>query len=801
MSDHGRETFCIVQIDQPFCTLEYGDGTGSPTPASGCTAALSETSPRKCFNSAATCQDLANYNPGTLTLSFGRPQLELPRYYGYVIPVLQSIDTTPGSINLAAMDRSASAMGQREVVTITMADSLHSDLLVDKYRLQRLTGAAAFGSPSEGYDPYTRGTFWGKWLARNPYHSGYAIRIYEGFFGDAIEDMRVRHYIIDRIDGPTAGQVRIIAKDRFAQIEARKAVAPVASRGELAGDITGTPATFTVTPSGIGAEYDAAGYVNIGDEVIQYTRSADTFTVVLRGALNTTQDDHEQEDLVQQVLSYETELAHDVIYDLFINYTEIDPDLIDKEEWDSLAASVDSLYTSRITTPTPVIDLVGELCEQAGLTLWHDVSTNMIKLAALGASSVSPTVTDEAWIVEGSISLKRQIAKRASQVWVYYGQINPTESLEEKRNFRSRVVVIDADAEDSTQYGVPAIREVFSRWIPQFGRQAATDSGDRLITMYRDPPLEAEFTIHASRDGELSMARYFALETADVQDATGEVESVALATVRIERGENEIVIGAQSVQFPETASAGSPDATARQIYIENNIANINLRTIHDSLFPAPTGVEIVNVFILDDVTVSSTSTSTAALKTGSWAAGVVLTLENKGRIQGKGGTGGEGDNAGNNANGFSGGDSLEATYAITVDNTNGEIWGGGGGGGGGGYGQGGFAGGGGGGGGSGTTAGSGGACPQNTPSLVPGTPGAAGTADAGGVGGSGGTNGGIGGTGGNGGAPGVAGSNGTAGTGGVSQGPGGTGGARGNYIVGNSFVTWTAMGDVRGGVA
>ena len=99
---YGDETVVFLEIDQPLCSLTYGSAP--------CAAVLGTTGAAKCYNSRATCQDVANYAPGTLTLRFARPQEDLLQY-GNVIPSLVSVDTTPGSINLAAMDQGASALG------------------------------------------------------------------------------------------------------------------------------------------------------------------------------------------------------------------------------------------------------------------------------------------------------------------------------------------------------------------------------------------------------------------------------------------------------------------------------------------------------------------------------------------------------------------------------------------------------------------------------------------------------------------------------------------------------------------
>jgi len=919
MAEYGSESVIFFEVIQPICSRRYGDAFGSPT--GGCQAQLGVTGDRKCFNTRVTCQDPTNYNPESLTLRFARDQVGLLEYgvgeigspledISNIIPSLISISTNPAAINLGAMDRSASALGQREVVTVDLFDHKHSDLHVDPYRLERITGDAGPaeyllmkgmvgdfvstpdpGSPggitttfndldvrvhialddwtptpirtdiiakrdtggligqfmlsvtggsntprgrltlfwwdsggtlkianstqivnatdgeaihiratidletsespsnyvvtfyksqdgenwtqigdavttagstsiairddpwrinpdfdgsnnvisgkiysvhvysgidgtllidfdpslsalgdttitsstgdvwtinqagnpfaelaSDGYDPYESGTFWGKWLARNPYHSNYACRVREGYIGQTLDEMRVRNYIIDRVDGPVNGRVKITAKDLFSKIEAKKAVAPTASRGELLADISAVATSATLSPTGIGdLDYPAIVgspsefYVAIGEEVIKCSRSGDTLNLLTRGALDTVAAAHDQEDLVQWVLVYDSQLCHDIVQDLLVNYSEISASLIDSADWDTQAEQLTQLYTARIADPTPVNELIGELAEQAGFTVWPDPVTQMIQFRALRAAVPTPTINDDDWILEDSFSSKLQISKRVSEVWVYYGQKSPVEDLEERRNFRSRLVVVDTDAEDSTQYGVPAIREVFSRWIPQFGRSFAEDTADRILAQFRDPPIEAEFRLYADRDGALELTQQFYLEVAELQDEIGELEPTPMAVTQLARGENDIRVKAQEVHF--TVQEGE-ESVERIIYIENDDYNLNLRTIHDSLYAPPLGgspSEQITFIIISGVTVGSTSTSSPALRTGSWPANVLLTLENRGRIQGKGGKGGDGYPF-TTDDGGAGGDALLVESLLRLENAAGEIWGGGGGG-------------------------------------------------------------------------------------------------------------------------
>lgn len=809
MSNWGRETATLVAIDQPFCIHTFGDAFHSPV--GSCTALLGLTGDRKCFQCRANCHDPANYNPETLTLLFGFDQKSLIRYFGNVIPSLRSYDTTPALINLAALDESAtvSALGQREVVTLRFDDHRYADVLVDKYRLERSTGEASAGSPSgEQYDPYERGTFWGKWLARNPYYVGYPLRVYQGYVGDTLEEMRVRHYIIDRIDGPNNGQVTIVAKDLFAKIEALKAVAPKASRGELSSAITGTPGSFTVTPADIIEEdypHNSGSpselFVAIGKEIIRCARTAATFSILQRACFNTEQEDHEQQDSVQLVLVYSPQLSHEIVYDLFTNYGGIDAAQIDLEEWETLAATVTRNYAAVIAKPTPVYELAGELMRQAGFTLWPDVSANMVRYAAFRPASAQPTLTDRTIIAAPN---KRQPSKRVSQVWVRYALVNPLESNKEAKNYRSRVVVADLESEGTDQYGTPQIREVFGRWIQQFDRQNADECGQRIGAMFRDPPLESSITVPVSRAEEFDIAAYFNFQTAEVQDDTGAQANTVMAPVSFDRGENELVIGATQVTF-------SGEVTDRTIYIENNASNLVLRDIYDSLYSEiPEGSPTVQIefVVTDTVLIGSGSTSEPALRTGVWPVGVVPRVTNLGRWQGKGGDGGNASST-TGGDGQPGGPAFIADSQVVVDNTDGEIWGGAGGGGAGVSGLVGLSG-----GESAYYAGSGGGAGQGqTPSVggapsapvgatfhIPGSVGGNSTTDTAGVGGTPGFDG-TGrsaGRGGDGGAPGAPGSNGGPTVGVAGIGAAGTGGAAGNAIQGVANITFAGSGDIRG---
>tara|TARA_R100000935_G_scaffold22580_3_gene41551 strand:- start:1640 stop:2542 length:903 start_codon:yes stop_codon:yes gene_type:complete len=207
-----------------------------------------------------------------------------------------------------------------------------------------------------------------------------------------------------------------------------------------------------------------------------------------------------------------------------------------------------------------------------------------------------------------------------------------------------------------------------------------------------------------------------------------------------------------------------------------------------------------DVTLVNNARISSSSTGTAAVDTGSgWANGDTITIDNNSTIVGDGGNGGAGSSSiGGGSAGSAAGHAVNVQFNTTVDNTGGTISGGGGGGGGGlgtqttSQGKGGqvstLHGGGGGGGGFGGGAGGAGGTPTSGNNNNNGNAGAAGSVSAAGAGGSAITSGNAGGAGGA-----VA----TAGT--QGGGSGGTGGAAGKAInLNGNTVTFTATGTRNG---
>lgn len=254
---------------------------------------------------------------------------------------------------------------------------------------------------------------------------------------------------------------------------------------------------------------------------------------------------------------------------------------------------------------------------------------------------------------------------------------------------------------------------------------------------------------------------------------------------------------------------GSTNRIFINILLSSNAQNIDLINLVGSTYSA--GISDIVVTIDSGIVIGSSSTSTYAMYVRNFTSGDSITMNiNGGYIVGKGGVGGNGGYyTGNNpgTDGQNGGNSLLVEFPITITN-NGIIGGGGGGAGGGASYYGGnpdlytAASGSGGGGGAGSVVGVGGTGGPGGRYAGPSDDGSSGGLTDGGTGGHAWHNTGpnynyYAGTGGIGGSLGGAGAaGGTCSRGDTSA--GGAGGAAGKAVVGDSFITWETLGDIRG---
>lgn len=782
----GREPVTILELYVPLCQLRYGETTAHGT----CPAVLGESSPAKCYNTLATCPVPDSFQPADLVLRFSTAQQDIPPS-AQIRPTIVDVDVAPRRL------APSKGLGEGAEARVTLLDHPWHDLWTDPYRDER------------DYDPLTQGTFWGKFLARNPYYRGIRMRLLTGYIspdGFSLDDFTAREYVVDAIQGPDRrDRVTVIGKDVFSLLEKERSVVPAPSTGQLAAAIDENATSFTLAPSGIGdREYPAEFRCVIGNEGFDVTRVGDVCTIVRRG-LYRGRAKHEAEDSVQVVRRFVGQRIDQIAAAII---TEAQPALaeyIPAAEWEAEALEyLPRLYEGDITKPTGVNELLAELMDSAPVMFWPNEFERRIEMRVIKPPPGSrPRLTDAEHFLEGSVEKIDRPKDRIDACLIHFGQLDPTADRKDASNYGQSFYLISPEAQ--ARYGTQQLREVYSRWISRFNKAAAEDLARLYIRRYRETPVTLKFRLDA-KHGDLRTGDLFEALTRRMQDVTGAPRPRNFQVIEVFEREAGHLIEYEAESYDWWIDAGDPtdptDPTDEvRVLISLDDFNLNLRTVYDSLYA--TVAPKVRFVIEPGVIIGSASTALPAIDVGVWPEGVELRLENRGRIQGAGGRGGAGGSVNMpGAPGQSGGPALRTRVPIIVDNSGGEIWGGGGGGGGGGYRGGPYAvrsAGSGGGGGAGTIAGQGGAGgkgPWDDQTFEDGAPGKAGTATSGGAGG--GNTGGkqnlaaVGGRGGDPGQPGQSGES--------ASYPGGAGGAAGHYIDGNSFVIWESVGDCRGRV-
>lgn len=575
----------------------------------------------------------------------------------YLPPEISCIPSIRSVSTKAQVLNPGESLGERESVTVTFNDHPFNDVGIDKYHAER------------GFDPYQRGTFWSKFAARWPYIQGSALRIIRGFEGDALEDMETRHYVVESQAGPDAnGTFSIVAKDVIKLLDGEKAQAPRASTGVLSAAIDDNDTSVTLEPAGVGdAEYPASGIASIGDEQVSFTRVGDVFTIV-RGLDFSEAGSHEEGETFQLGIFYDGEDASDIIYDLMTEYSDVEAAMIALADWQFETNNyIGHQYSRKILKPASVKELVNQLINQVGLLINADTLNRKIILRALRQFIPLSQVNDDI-IIEDTFDIDEQPDKRVSEVWTYIGQKNPLEAVDKEENYRTIVIQVASNSVATLEARQNSIRKIYSPWISVFNRPAAESLNNIIIQRYQNAPRRFRYQLPITESPVLASAA--TVSNRNIQDAQGSPGSAVAQLISIDKSEARYTITAEEMTFVQQV------ATDHVIKIDQDTLDFNLREVHDQIYAEAESGDNVIVRISPGVKVGSSSSASPAFTVGDWAAGVSISITNNGRLQGKGGSGNVAVPS------EDGGVALYTRYAIAFDNTDGEIWGGGGGGGG-----------------------------------------------------------------------------------------------------------------------
>ena len=552
------EKIAIVEIDLDRCSNTYG--------IAPCAASLSASEPDKCFNCYATCQDKANYNTETVTARYSTASAHIPASFD-TIPNIQSFSMRPSKLELGE------SIGIRASVNITFKDSRFPDTGPegDRYLSDR------------DYDPYTRGSYWGKFRSRWPFVQGSDIRLIMGDNTQSIAQMETRHFIVEKVAGPdSSGTFTIQCKDALQLADGKKSQAPLISKGALSAAISAGTTAITLVPAGIGnAEYPVSGTAQIGgEEVVTFTRSGDSMTIS-RGKESTAATDHDEDSRVQLCLVYNGNTVTEIINDLLINYANVPSSFIPFSDWDTEDDTyIGRNYTAVIAEPEQVKTLINELLEQTASTIWWDEISKLMRFRVLRAVDSNAAFYDDNIVMSGSFSAKDQPDKRVSQVWTYYGQLSPLEKLNETKNYAATQATINHESEANFN-GVPSIKKIFSRWIPSVALDAAEKLNELVLARYSTPPRLVAFTLQRDTFNiSPELGAGYNIQSHTIQDFTGALATLPIQAIQVKAGEATYSVLGEEVLYSSTVAPTDP--TVKQVTIQENANNIVLRDYFDT---------------------------------------------------------------------------------------------------------------------------------------------------------------------------------------------------------------------------
>ena len=291
---------------------------------------------------------------------------------------------------------------------------------------------------------------------------------------------------------------------------------------------------------------------------------------------------------MQLCLPFIAESAADIIETLFEDYAGISPALIDTAAWATeMSAFLPTLYTAMITEPTGVNKLVTELIQQAGLAVWWDALAPTMRLQVLRAIPTTAAVFDEANILAKSIRTADQPNKRISEVLAYYGVRNPLRPVDEEDNYRAALLTINPGA--AADYNGIVTRTVKSRWIP-FGAQQTTERmSNILLSRFQDPPRKIDFDTWRFGDVIPELGGGYRVGWTDNQDLAGNAVLAPIQVTRLGTAPDRYQVEAEEMLWANIDQGSLQD---RVIIIPSNLNNVNLRTLHDSIYPAITDDDV-----------------------------------------------------------------------------------------------------------------------------------------------------------------------------------------------------------------
>lgn len=429
-----------------------------------------------CFNTYPTCVD----SDGAVAIDKVNFAATTKTYQFCKTTDMQLADTIrPYVISISDLPQKISnKISVKQRITIEMQDEPDTDVGIDLYYSLR-TG---YTTPSA-----IPGTFWQKWMARNPNYRNATVKIKEGFEGMAEADFQITFVgTIDNIK-TERGKVRIQCVDSWKALEDFKR--PYKINATLAADITtGTSITFTLVCDSNTILPTTNSWLKIGDEILYYsTYNLSTKLVTLpggacRGIAGTTAAAHLAGAKVEHVwciwgnayfvmrlLIAQAGLSYDTSFeDLINNLVAITP-----------------FVGTVLTTPTSFATLYFELVQLMQCKSWYDIVSGAAVVTLRSDLlydewsgtlptfiSAMPSINDESGIISASKNIEGNEDSQYSNFELYYDA--PLFSSISEDNAALIYRGVNEDAYNANFYG-DTYKTIFTRWWNTYNENFEAD--------------------------------------------------------------------------------------------------------------------------------------------------------------------------------------------------------------------------------------------------------------------------------------------------------------------------------------
>jgi hypothetical protein len=530
-SQSGKTAVQIVELYLDRCTRSYG--------VAPCTAAIGTTGTQKCFNTASTCQDRANYLTATKAYRFATnhiPGIQQPGD-GPTFPTLLSLSTAPTVLT------PGKGLGVRSSLSVNIADHPWTDAGIDPYVGTR------------GYDADAKGSFWGKFLKRNKFYENRRIDVLTGFLNEDgtydAANFKRRTYIITKISGPgPKGAVTIEAKDPLRLADGEKAKWPKASLAKLTSDINSSVTSVAITDPELSiTDWWNLGqrYIRCEDEIMRATAisgiSTTTPTLTVdRGSMPAWYDfslnvayAHDADASLQPCHLFDDAPVYDIVYFLLNSVAGIDSAYLPLATWTSNIEDEGFQYlrfNALLVEPVDVKKLLTEISELTVL-IWWDERESVVQLKGLRFQTlIGDQINDRNSIIGDSIGVTEDTAALMTQNWLYFDINWPLANMDLLRSYRVVDVRANLDKESPDEYARAAIRQTKTRWLNRADAGVAVEVGFTMLKQYQDVRKAVTWMMDP-KDDAWWVGDTVGLATKYVQDQYGDPEPKNLLITQV----------------------------------------------------------------------------------------------------------------------------------------------------------------------------------------------------------------------------------------------------------------------------